>query len=80
MQELTASEREGFADAVGSTVGHLKNVMYGYKPCGAELAVSIEQESRKRGKHRTVNRWDLTPRWPHIWPELVGTPGAPAIK
>jgi len=78
MQGLTATEREGFASAVGSTVGHLKNVMYGYKPCNAELAVAIERESRKFGEHRTVKRWDLTPRWQHIWPELIGIPGAPA--
>lgn len=43
-----------------------------------ELCVSIEQATRAKG--RVVRRWDLRPEdWHRIWPELVGTVGAPEI-
>lgn len=78
---LSEDERQKFAGAVGCSVGHLKNVMYGYKACAPELAAEIEHESRTRyGDHQTVMRWDLIPdRWQRIWPELVGVEGAPNI-
>ena len=37
--------RCAFAKRVGASVGHLQNIGYGYKPCAAELAISIERES-----------------------------------
>lgn len=59
--------REAFAIRCGTTLGHMRNVMYGYKPCGPELAVSIERESAK-----AVERPELCPdNWRQIWPELV---------
>jgi DNA-binding transcriptional regulator YdaS (Cro superfamily) len=62
--------REAFAKDCGTTLGHLKNVMYGYKPCGPELAVSIERESG-----RAVTRRELRPEdWERIWPELSKKP------
>lgn len=47
-QFLTAkpkADREEFATRCETTLGHLNNVMYGYKPCSVELAVAIERES-----------------------------------
>jgi DNA-binding transcriptional regulator YdaS (Cro superfamily) len=62
--------RDAFAKDCGTTLGHLRNVMYGYKPCGPELAVSIEQQSG-----RAVTRRDLRPSdWERIWPELSKKP------
>ena len=79
---LPLAERKRFAAACESSLGHLQNVMYGYKPCQAELASAIERESRRRyGVHQTVKRWDLIPaRWHLIWPELVGAPDAPSLQ
>ena len=58
--------REDFAERCGTSLGHITNVMYGYKPCGPELAVSIERESGG-----AVTRRDLRPDdWERIWPEL----------
>jgi hypothetical protein len=74
LKSLPSEEaRQAFAVRAGSTLGHVRNVAYGYKPCGPELAVSLERESA-----RLVRRWDLRPHdWRRIWPELIGTDGAP---
>lgn len=78
---LPPAERCAFASSAGTTLGHLRNVMYGYKPCAAELASAIERVSRVRyGDHQTVFRWDLIPgKWHLIWPELIGASGAPHV-
>jgi DNA-binding transcriptional regulator YdaS (Cro superfamily) len=58
--------RRDFAARCGTTIGHLRNVMYGQRQCSAELAVAIERESLRR-----VTRPELCPEtWRHIWPEL----------
>lgn len=68
-------DRDAFATAVGSTYGHLRNVAYGYRACAPLLATAIEQTSGG-----AVRRWDLLPtEWAAVWPELIGTPGAPAV-
>lgn len=38
--------RERFATACKTSLGHLRNVAYGYKPGSAELAIEVERESR----------------------------------
>lgn len=64
---LTPAEREAFAAKCETSVGHLQNVAYGFRPASAELAVLIERNSKKR-----VTRIDLFPeRFPRIWPELA---------
>ena len=61
------AERDAFAGRCETSLGHLRNVMYGYKPCGPELAVCIERES-----NRVVTRIELCPAtWHRIWPELA---------
>lgn len=45
LQGLDGEAREAFAGIVGSTVGHLKNISYGYKPCGEGLAIQIEKHT-----------------------------------
>lgn len=42
---LSHEQREAFASRCNSTVGHIQNVMYGVRPCSAELAVAMELES-----------------------------------
>jgi hypothetical protein len=79
MQSLTTNEQLELARSCNASLGHLKNVSYGYKRCQPELAALLERETRRLfGEHRTVRRWDLIPdRWSVIWPELVYSPGAP---
>lgn len=68
--------REAFGIRVGSTIGHLRNIANGYKPCAPALAVAIEQDSKTE-----VRRWDLRPDdWHRIWPELIGAEGAPPVE
>jgi len=59
--------REDFARRCGTSLGHLRNVMYGYKPCATDLAVNIERESG-----RAVTRPELRDDWRSHWPELIG--------
>jgi hypothetical protein len=66
--------REDFALRCGTTFGHMKNVMYGYKPCATDLAVRIERESG-----RAVTRPELRPDWADHWPELIGMQAAPVM-
>lgn len=61
-----AAAREAFAGRCDTTIGHLQNVANGHKPCGTELAVAIEIQSK-----REVTRQELCPEtWPKRWPEL----------
>lgn len=63
--------RKDFARRCGTSIGHIRNVMYGLKPCSAELAAAIEIESSA-----AVTRKELLPdRWHRIWPELVDAAG-----
>lgn len=45
LDKLAVGEREAFAKRCGTTAGHLRNISYGYKPCGEGLAINIERES-----------------------------------
>lgn len=66
---LPTQEREPFAEACETTVGHLRNVGYGLRPCAPDLAVLIEANTQG-----AVTRRDLRPEdWRRIWPELIGT-------
>lgn len=58
--------REAFAVRCETTLGHLRNVGYGYRTCGTDLAVHVERESG-----RQVTRPELRPAdyWRH-WPDL----------
>ncbi|MEY4713314.1 MAG: hypothetical protein RIS88_2764 [Pseudomonadota bacterium] len=73
LRDVPVRERDVFAAACGTTHNHIRNVAFSGKPCGIELAVRIEQETKG-----AVRRQDLRPNdWHRIWPELVGRKGAP---
>lgn len=73
-KRLSAEERAAFAVAVGTTVGHLNNVIYGQRVASAALTRQI---AIKTGNE--VREWDLRDDWFLIWPELIGTDGAPTV-
>lgn len=59
--------REAFAVRCGTSIGHLRNVGYGQKPCSHALAAAIERESSGE-----VKRPELCPDdWREVWPELA---------
>lgn len=61
----SVAERDEFAAACQTTPGHLRNVMYGYKPCATDLAVRIWEQSGG-----AVTRQELRDDWADHWPEL----------
>lgn len=75
LKPLSDVERRGFAQACGTTWNHMRNIAYSGKLCGVLLAVAIEKCTGA-----AVRRWHLRPDdWHLIWPELIGTEGAPAV-
>ena len=71
---LDMPARAALADASGTSYLHLRNIAFSGKSCGAVLAVGIEAATAG-----AVRRWDLRPDdWHRIWPELIGTDGAPS--
>jgi DNA-binding transcriptional regulator YdaS (Cro superfamily) len=45
LKSLPKPDRHVFAAQCGTTLGHLQNAAYGYKPFSAELAIRIEAAS-----------------------------------
>lgn len=69
------ADRRAWAASCGTSLGHLRNCIYGGKPLAAATCVQVEQQSGQ-----AVRRWHLRPDdWHLIWPELIGAPGAPAV-
>lgn len=48
LETLSTDEREAFAKACGTSVGHLKNIGYGYRSCAESLAIEIERHSSRK--------------------------------
>jgi len=75
MSIMSAAERRAIADQVGADEQYLYQCLTGRKAMKAKEAVRIERESGQR-----VRRWQLRQRdWYTIWPDLVGTDGAPPV-
>lgn len=47
LETMTLAQRDAFAARCDTTAGHLRNISYGYKPCGESLAINIERESER---------------------------------
>lgn len=45
LEQLSPEQRAALATACDTTLGHLKNIAYGYKPCSVVLAVALERET-----------------------------------
>jgi len=82
LNSVPPEQQRKLAQACATSVGQLRNVGYGYRPCGHLLAVLLERQSGKLfGQHRKVYRWATRPNdWHVMWPELVGRKGAPAVQ
>jgi DNA-binding transcriptional regulator YdaS (Cro superfamily) len=72
---FTPEDRVRLAPLVGTSAGMLYQAFSGnsnFKPIKC-----VDIEKRSKGE---IRRWDLRPAdWFLIWPELVGTEGAPEI-
>ena len=65
--EVQRFRRDAFAQKLGTSWAHLRNVAFGHRPCAPELAVAIELATKG-----VVHRTDIRPDdfW-LIWPELT---------
>jgi DNA-binding transcriptional regulator YdaS (Cro superfamily) len=73
IKRFSREEREQFAFACGTTVGHLNNVAGRHRTASAALTRSI---ARQTGG--AVPEWELRPDdWHVIWPELQQDAAAP---
>lgn len=67
LKQLDHAARDAFAASCETSFGHLRNVAYGYRRCGAELAALVELHSQGQ-----VTRRELCPdNWRLVWPELA---------
>jgi len=67
LAELDEAERTALALKCGFSLGHIKNVSYGCKPCDHKLAAALEKNTNGR-----VTRKGLCPNdWDMVWLELV---------
>jgi DNA-binding transcriptional regulator YdaS (Cro superfamily) len=72
---ILAPERIALAAQLGISEQYLYQCLTGRKAMNAEEAVRVERESGCR-----LHRWDLRRAdWHRIWPELIGTEGAPPV-
>ena len=63
------------ARVAGVAPAFLSQIANGVRPCPAERGAALE-----RACGHEVRRWDLRPDdWHRIWPELIGTEGAPDV-
>lgn len=63
------------AEAAGLSQAFLSQIAAGLRPTPADRVPAIESASGG-----VVRRWDMRPDdWHRIWPELIGTEGAPPV-
>lgn len=75
LNSLTGHEQAAFAAKCGTSIGYLRKALSAGQLTSPERCVLIEQITKG-----AVSRRHLRPDdWHRIWPELIGTDGAPAI-
>ncbi len=74
MNPVTPSERQELAGQLGLSEQYLYQCMTARRDLDAAMARRLEVLSNGR-----IRVWNVRRDWHHIWPELVGTQGAPAV-
>jgi len=74
MQKITASERQALADRHGLNERYLYQCLTGRRDMDAPKAAELERVSGGE-----IRRWHVRRDWHLVWPELIGTEGAPAV-
>lgn len=73
--DITPTERQEIAEKAGINQHYLYQCLSGRRDMGALEATRVEKESGGR-----VRRWHLRQSdWDLVWPELVGSKGAPKV-
>ena len=68
LRGLPKSGQKEFATRCGYSLGHIRNVAYGIKPCTSSLAIAAERHSGG-----IVTRKEVFSDWADHWPELAKT-------
>lgn len=63
-KSLSIDARQDVALSCNTSVGHLRNVAYGFRTCSPGLAIALEQVS-----NGAVTR-KVCPTWRRIWPDF----------
>lgn len=74
MDTPTPSERQAIAEKAGLNAQYLYQCLTGRRDLEAAQAVALERISEGR-----IRRWSVRRDWHLIWPDLIGTEGAPAV-
>lgn len=75
LNSLPGADQVAFAAKCGTSIGYLRKALSAGQVTSPERCVLIEQVSGG-----ALRRWDLRPDdWYRIWPELIGTDGAPEV-
>jgi len=73
--DMTPSRRRELADLIGCHEQYLYQCLKGLRDMDAEKAMAAETITSGE-----LRRWDLCSKsWHRIWPDLIGTEGAPAV-
>lgn len=73
--KLDATQRAALAAACDTSTGYIVHVING-RPCSPVLARHLQRETGG-----AVQPWHCRPNdWSILWPDLIGTPGAPRAK
>lgn len=74
-KQITPEDRKRIAVKVGVNEQYLYQCLTGRRDMNPAEARRIEDDSE-----REIRRWDICQKsWHLIWPELVGTDGAPEV-
>lgn len=75
MSSLPAPDRIAAAQALGINAQFLYQCLTGRRAMEPKMAVRLERNTNQR-----VRRWQVRQAdWHEVWPELVGTEGAPPV-
>lgn len=74
MELPSPAERQSIAEKAGLNAQYLYQCLTQRRDLQAAEAVALERTSEGR-----IRRWHVRRDWHLIWPELIGTEGAPAV-
>jgi DNA-binding transcriptional regulator YdaS (Cro superfamily) len=63
LSPMSAADRASFAKKCGTSLAYLRQVAYGNKNCGAELAINIDRES---GGEVLLEQLCPAPDWEYV--------------
>lgn len=75
MTAIDPAERQVIADKAGLNAQYLYQCMTRRRDMDALQAAMLERISEGR-----VRRWHVRRDWHLVWPELIGSEGAPPVK